>query len=68
MRPLRAYSFDHIVCSFEICQHGTNVSLVIGPLLKGAETPLHRLHFDRYSQKKGCLMSVVELRGSDREN
>ena len=41
-----AYSFDHVVCSFEVCQHDTNIGLVIGPLSKGAETPLHGLHGD----------------------
>ena len=41
-----SYPLDHVVCSFEVCQHDTNIGLVIGPLSKGAETPLHGLHGD----------------------
>lgn len=41
-----SYPLNHVVCSFEVCQHDTNIGLVIGPLSKGAETPLHGLHGD----------------------
>ena len=39
-----SYSLNHVVGSFKVCQHHTNVGLVIGSLSKGAETPLHGLH------------------------
>lgn len=41
-----SYPLNHIVCSFKVGQHSTNIGLVIGPLSKGAETPLHGLHCD----------------------
>jgi hypothetical protein len=42
-----SYSLNHVICSFKVCQHDTNIGLVIGPLSKGAETPLHGLHCEQ---------------------
>lgn len=39
-----SHPLNHVVCSFEVCQHDSNIGLVIGSLSKCAETPLHGLH------------------------
>lgn len=55
----QTHPFNHVVGGLEIGQHDTDVSLIIGSLLKGAETALHGLHGERPG-------SVAELCGSDR--
>jgi hypothetical protein len=47
---VQAHPLNHVVGGLEFSQHDADVSLIIGPLLKGAEATLHGLHGGRLAQ------------------
>lgn len=54
-----AYLLNHGIGSLEISQDSTNIGLIIRPLLKGAETPLHGLHVGRSGGVLAAPMDVI---------